>query len=45
MNGEWLIAYMALLNMRWSVNGRWKGLIFKLPRPFFEIAALPSRGA
>jgi coenzyme F420-reducing hydrogenase beta subunit len=41
---EWLNALMALFNMRWSENKRWKGLIFKLPRPVLKILLYFRKG-
>jgi coenzyme F420 hydrogenase subunit beta len=34
---EWLTAWMALSNMRWSESPRWRKLIFKLPRPLLKL--------
>ena len=31
-----LVAYMALLNWKWSASKRWSGLIFKVPRPIMR---------
>ena len=41
---EWLTAWMALFNMRWSESRRWKGLIFKLPRPILKILLYFRKG-
>ncbi|MET0090097.1 MAG: Coenzyme F420 hydrogenase/dehydrogenase, beta subunit C-terminal domain [Candidatus Thiodiazotropha sp.] len=34
---EWLTAWMAMSNMRWSESPRWRGWIFKLPRPLLKL--------
>jgi coenzyme F420 hydrogenase subunit beta len=34
---EWLTAWMALSSMRWSESPRWRGWIFKLPRPLLKL--------
>jgi coenzyme F420-reducing hydrogenase beta subunit len=41
---QWLNALMALFNMRWSENKRWKGLIFKLPRPILKLLLYFRKG-
>jgi coenzyme F420-reducing hydrogenase beta subunit len=41
---EWLTALLALFNMRWSENKRWKGLIFKLPRPILKLLLYFRKG-
>ncbi|MET0067233.1 MAG: Coenzyme F420 hydrogenase/dehydrogenase, beta subunit C-terminal domain [Candidatus Thiodiazotropha sp.] len=34
---EWLTAWMAMSNMRWSESPRWRDWIFKLPRPLLKL--------
>jgi coenzyme F420 hydrogenase subunit beta len=34
---EWFTAWMAMSNMRWSESPRWRGWIFKLPRPLLKL--------
>ncbi|MCG8067713.1 MAG: Coenzyme F420 hydrogenase/dehydrogenase, beta subunit C-terminal domain [Candidatus Thiodiazotropha taylori] len=41
---QWLSALMALFNMRWSENKRWRGLIFKLPRPILKLLLYFRKG-
>jgi coenzyme F420-reducing hydrogenase beta subunit len=41
---QWISAFMALFNMRWSENKRWKGLIFKLPRPILKLLLYFRKG-
>jgi coenzyme F420-reducing hydrogenase beta subunit len=41
---DWLNALMALFNMRWSESRRWRGLIFKLPRPILKLLLYFRKG-
>ncbi|MEJ2619462.1 MAG: Coenzyme F420 hydrogenase/dehydrogenase, beta subunit C-terminal domain [Candidatus Thiodiazotropha sp.] len=41
---QWISAFTALFNMRWSESKRWQGLIFKLPRPILKLLLYFRKG-